>query len=302
MRVGVCGHSGFVGGNLINGLKGSYEIIPISLRNIKWTEDLIDVNVIINLVGKAHDHHGTTTKDDYYHINLELTKNIFHAFINSSASLFIHVSSLAALEEYESVHPLTEMDTCKPISWYGMSKRAAEEWLMKQSLPTNKRIVIIRPPMIHGVGDKGNLGLLYKLISKGLPYPLSSFDNVRSFISIENFIFFIKKLVDNQHVIDSGVYHVADDQAVSTKEIITIIKNVTGKNVLDIALPKFLVHLVAMIGDFVPIPLNSKRLKKMTGNLELSNAKIKNMLSIGELPLLAKEGLELTIRSFNQNK
>ena len=49
--------------------------------------------------------------------------------------------------------------------------------------------------MIHGIGDKGNLGLLHKFISKGIPYPLSSFNNYRSFISMDNFSFFIKSII-----------------------------------------------------------------------------------------------------------
>src|SRR5690606_12663074 len=105
------------------------------------------------------------------------------------------------------------------------------------------------PPMVHGPGDKGNLALLYKLISKGIPYPLSSFDNSRSFISIDNFSFFIQQIIEHQDKLDSGIYHIADDESISTKEIIEIIKNVTGKNVPNIALPKFLVKGIAKIGD-----------------------------------------------------
>src|SRR5690606_34966386 len=152
--------------------------------------------------------------------------------------------------------------------------------------------------MGHGLGDKGNLGLLYKLISKGIPYPLASFTNKRSFISIDNFTFFIKMIIDNQQKLNSGIYHIADDESISTKEIIEIIKNVTGKNVLNIAMPKFLIRVVAKMGDILPIPLNSKRLKKMTSDLLVSNQKIKQALGIEKLPLTAKDGLEQTIKSF----
>ena len=40
--------------------------------------------------------------------------------------------------------------------------------------------------MIHGPGNKGNLNLLYSLVSKGLPWPLGSFENKRSYCSIDN--------------------------------------------------------------------------------------------------------------------
>src|SRR5690606_16164829 len=118
-------------------------------------------------------------------------------FLESDADLLIHISSLAAIEEFESATPLTESDECHPQSWYGQSKHTAEEWLFAQQLPENKKLIIVRPPMVHGPRDKGNLDLLYKLISKGIPYPLASFDNKRSFISIDNFSFFIEQIIDH---------------------------------------------------------------------------------------------------------
>lgn len=270
----------------------------VSLRDRAWRSEVAEADVVINLVGKAHDHKGTADEQDYYFANVELAKQVYNAFVESSARLLIHVSSLAAVEEFESQVPLTEDHVCHPLSWYGQSKRAAEEWLLAQEIPLGKKLIIIRPPMVHGPGDKGNLGLLYNLISKGIPYPLSSFNNQRSFISIDNFCFFVKQMIEKQDQLVSGIYHIADDEPMSTKDIIEIIKKETNTNTINIALPKSLVRMLAKIGDVLPIPLNSKRLKKLTSDLLVSNAKIKSALGITELPLSAKEGLEKTIRSF----
>ena len=294
-NIAILGHSGFVGKALLREIplaKG------ISLRDIAWKSQITDAKVIINLVGKAHDHKSEAAEVDYYTVNVDLTKAIFQAFIDSSASLLIHISSLAALEEFESVDALEEFHPCNPVSWYGKSKRAAEEWLLSQELPHGKKLFIVRPPMIHGSGDKGNLGLLYKLIAKGIPYPLSSFDNKRSFISIDNFTFFIEQIIEQEQKLRSGIYHVSDDEPLSTKEIIKIIKNLTGKKTPDIALPKSFVKAIAKIGDILPIPLNSKRLKKMTGVLLISNKKIKQELGIVKLPYSAYDGMKKTIASF----
>ncbi|MGJ1385057.1 NAD-dependent epimerase/dehydratase family protein [Sphingobacterium spiritivorum] len=295
----VLGGSGFIGRSLLNILSCSKEV---SLRNLNWQIILNESEFIINVVGKAHDHKGAATEADYFHVNVDLAKEVFEAFKQSSAKLLIHVSSLAALEEFESDIPLSEQDICNPVSWYGKSKRAAEEWLLHQDLPDNKKLIILRPPMVHGPGDKGNLGLLYKLISKGIPYPLSAFNNKRSFISIDNFCFFINQIIQNHDKLKSGIYHIADNQPISTKEIIEIIKKETGKKTIDLSLPKFLVNGIAKLGDVIPIPLNTKRLKKMTSNLLVSNQKIKTALGIEKLPLTATEGLVKTIRSFNADK
>jgi nucleoside-diphosphate-sugar epimerase len=298
MKVAVFGSSGFIGKNVVTSLQKICKVYEISLRNSSWVNDVeVDTKVFLNLVGKAHDHDKIATKEDFFHVNFDFVKDIFKAFINSDANLFIHISSIAAVEEFESKSPLTEENVCRPYSWYGKSKREAELWLMKQNLPEGKKMIILRPPMVHGEGDKGNLLLLYRLISKGIPYPLASFQNRRSFVSIENFCFFIKEIINRPDSLSNRIYHISDDDLVSTNEIINIIKQVTKKNTLDVSLPKVLVKTLAKIGDFLPIPLNSIRLKKMTSDFIVSNQKIKSELGIGKLPLTAKEGLIKTIKN-----
>lgn len=295
------GSTGFLGENLQAKFKG--KIFNANIRQENWQNRIpVEGSIYINLVGKAHDHNKTATEEDFYHVNVYLTKNIFDVFIKSEAKIFIHISSLAALEEFESLKPLTEEDSCNPNSWYGKSKREAEKWLLEQRLPENKKLIILRPPMVHGPGDKGNLGLLYKLISRGIPYPLASFENKRSFISIDNFCFFIDELIKNEEKLISGIYHISDDELISTNQIIDIIKKVEKKNTPDLSLPKFFVKGLAKIGDIIPIPLNSLRLKKMTSDLTVSNQKIKSALGIEKLPLSAEEGIIKTIKSFKKEK
>jgi len=271
MSILIFGSTGFIGKNLVSFLQTNDVVNGISLRDINWKNNISNQDVFINLVGKAHDHKGTATEKDFYFANVDLTKQIFDAFVNSNAKILIHISTLAALEELESEKALDEEANSNPQSFYGKSKRAAEEWLLEQNLPLHKKVIILRPPMVHGAGDKGNLGLLYKLITKGIPYPLASFDNKRSFISIDNFSFFIKEIIVKQDDLQSGIYHICDDDAISTMQIINVIKKVEGKNVINLSIPKSLVKLMAKVGDVIPIPLNSLRLKKMTGDLVLSN-------------------------------
>jgi len=296
------GKSGFIGQNISDQLAGIFDLEFLSMRNLDVMNKSFTADFIINLVGKAHDHSGTATENDYFQANVELAKKAFQIFLSSSAKILIHISSLAALEEFESDKALSEKDECNPVSWYGKSKRAAEQWLLKQELPSDKKLIILRPPMVHGPGDKGNLGLLYKFISKGVPYPLAAFNNQRSFISIGNFCYFIEQIVEHNHKLATGIYHISDDEPISTTEIINVIKDVTGKNTLNFSIPKFLIKGLAKIGDVIPIPLNTRRLKKMTSNLLISNKHIKNTLTISNLPLTAKKGLEITIRSFGEKK
>ena len=301
LNLNLFGAGGFIGKNLRTELLTCHQVFSVSLHDENWRDKLEKNAIFINLVGKAHDHNMTATEKDFFKVNVDLVKDIFGAFVSSEASVFIHISSLAALEEFESNKALTEEEACNPDSWYGKSKREAEIWLLSQKLPADKKIIILRPPMVHGAGDKGNLGLLYKLISKGIPYPLASFQNKRSFISIDNFIFFIKEILNNHTKLSTGIYHISDDEPVSTMQIINIIKKVTHKNTPNLSLPKSFVKVIAKIGDILPIPLNSIRLKKMTSDLILSNQKIKSALGINQLPQTAEEGLEKTIHQFYKN-
>ncbi len=295
MMVSICGASGFIGRHIMTVFPQGNEI---SLREDSWRDKITETDVLINLIGKAHDHGGIATEADYYYANLELVKKVFDAFKVSSAAVLVHISSLAAVEEFESPVPLTEEHDCHPYSWYGQSKRAAEEWLMSQKLPQGKKVIILRPPMVHGPGDKGNLGLLYKLVSKGIPYPLAAFDNRRSFISINNFCFLLEKIIRHHDEMDTGIYHMADDEPLSTQEIIRLIGEVTGRKIVNLPIPKLMIQAVAKLGEVLPIPLNNKRLKKMTSDLLVSNTKIKMALGIDKLPVTAREGMMHTIRSF----
>ena len=183
-----------------------------------------------------------------------------------------------------------------PITAYGKSKLAAEDYILSQKLPENKRIYILRPCMIHGPNNKGNLNLLYNFVSKGIPYPFGRFNNLRSFVSVENLCFVIKELIEN-NTIPSGIYNIADDDSLSTTELVTIIGEVIEKPAMVLSLSKFLVKGIAKVGDFFPLPINTERLQKLTENYCVSNKKIKNAIG-KELPLSVSEGLKKTIESF----
>ena len=150
--------------------------------------------------------------------------------------------------------------------------------------------------MIHGPDNKGNLNLLYNIIKKGIPYPLGAFNNRRSFLSVNNLCFVINQiLVDKPK---SGIYNVADDKAISTNELVSLIGKNSKKHPKILKLPKYLIYFIAKLGNYIPIPLNTERLEKLTENYEVSNKKIKEALKCN-LPLTTKEGISITIKSFS---
>jgi len=297
MKIVITGATGFVGTNLQEYLKLSYEVQPISVRYVTGQHFEFQADVIIHLAGKAHDLKNVSQPEAYTEANFELTKQLFDAFLMSSATTFIFMSTVKAVaDEVDGV--LTEDTKPNPVTSYGKSKLKAEEYILSKDLPNGKRIYILRPCMIHGPSNKGNLNALYQLVSKGFPWPLGAFQNQRSFLSIENLCFVIKEMLDNASI-PSGVYQVADDEPLSTNTLIQLLGTSLGKNSLIWNIPAPLIKKVTVLGDYLNLPLNSERLQKLTGSYVVSNHKILSTIK-KPMPISSKEGLLKTFESFKK--
>jgi nucleoside-diphosphate-sugar epimerase len=294
----VSGSSGFVGKNVLNFFANKKFIVQKILRSELYSTNLITFkksSIIIHLAGKAHDLKNISDPQDYYQINTELTKNIFDRFIDSDAKVFITLSSVKAIADVV-VGELSEEQLPNPQSHYGKSKLFAEDYILSKQIPKGKRVFILRPCMIHGPGNKGNLNLLYKLVIKGLPWPLGAFENKRSFCTIDNLCFIINELIENKEI-QSGIYNIADDDTISTNELIKLISYTQLIKPKIWNIPKYFINIVARVGDFLHLPLNSERLKKLTEIYVVSNSKIKKAIN-KTLPISAKDGFIKTFESF----
>lgn len=300
MNILITGASGFVGTNLINHFdKLGYQIDALDLgkplapdvRNYFRWEGLDDINfnlydVVIHLAGIAHDTRGGVDEKKYMDVNYELTRELFVKFLDSDSASFIFFSSVKAVADRVIGEVLKEDVVAAPVGPYGKSKLAAENYILGAEKMVDKqlrlkRTYILRPCMIHGPGNKGNLNLLYNVISKGLPWPLASFDNKRSFTSIENLSYLIDQIINSN--IPSGVYNIADDEPISTNRLIELISGVKGKRSKKFNISPRVIKRIAKIGDTLHLPLNSLRLQKLTENYIVSNDKIKRALSIDKL-------------------
>lgn len=294
----ITGATGFVGENLSQYfLQNNKNPTPVSLRNSNWTTLINrDSDAIIHLAGKAHDTQNTTEASDYFKINTEITKTLFDLFLESNISVFVYFSSVKACAD-DVVGVLTEEDLPNPKTPYGISKLQAEQYILSKELPKSKKVFIIRPCMIHGKGNKGNLNLLFNIVKIGIPYPLAKFKNERSFLSIDNLNYLVNKILENTNI-SSGIYNFADDSFVSTNDLVKIISGVLHKKPRLLIVPKSVINFFSSIGDKINLPLNSESVKKMTENYRVSNQKIKLALGIDALPFNIQGGLKKTITSF----
>ncbi len=291
MSVFISGSAGFVGKSFIANFSEE--------KLIQWKRgNEININsalVVMHLAGKAHDLKKTLNPEEYYQVNTEFTKNMFDAFLASNAKVFITLSSVKAVAD-EMTGSLTEEHIPNPITHYGKSKLLAEQYMLSKDIPEGKRVYILRPCMIHGPGNKGNLNLLYKLVSIGIPWPLGAFENKRSFCSIDNLMFIFKELIEREDI-PSGIYNVADDESLSTNEVISILAESQNRKPRIWIISKRLIDFSAKIGNVLKLPLNEERLHKLTDSYVVSNKKL--MSAIGKpLPVSSREGLLKTFQSF----
>lgn len=328
MKILITGVHGFVGSNLVAYLSKENEIYGLDIiapektgvvKTYSW-DDLdaglvTEVDAIIHLAGKAHDTKNQAAADVYFKVNRDLTIKIFDYFCaHPDIKKFVFFSTAkAAADKVEGV--LTEDVVPSPLGPYGESKIAAEQYIQEKFKEFNgskdqansqlstsnsqrqaKSVYIFRPCMIHGPGNKGNLNLLYNVVRKGIPWPLGAFENRRTFTSVENICFAVNGVLTKD--VESGIYNMGDDVALSTNELIEEICKSLGKKAHIWRLPKGLMNGVAKIGGALHLPLDPERLRKLTESYVSSNAKIKRALGVEKMPVDARVGLKVTLESF----
>ena len=264
-----------------------FELISWDVRS---DDPIPATDAVIHLAGMVHDLKHTTEAAAYDRVNTGYTKKIYDQFLQSTASKFIFFSSIKA------------QDGDTP---YALSKKRAEEYIIENlelrikrneelRIKRNKEVYILRPCMICGPGNKGNIKPLFKLVRKGLPWPLAAFDNQRSFASLDNVLFVVKELLTRD--VESGIYPVCDDETLSTNDLVKLICECVGKPCHLWRIPQGLMRRVASLGDVLHLPLNSERLGKLTEDYVVDNSMLKRALGIQTMPFRLEDGLRGSIQ------
>jgi nucleoside-diphosphate-sugar epimerase len=278
----ISGYTGFIGQHLSIMLGNAAMGV-----NLRVSDEVLlgSDDALVHLAGKAHDVKKVLAAEEYFVVNTALTKKLFDQFLASEGSVFVFMSSIKALEGIDV-----------KASAYSQSKYMAEQYILSKEIPEGKRVYILRPVMVHGPGNKGNLNLLFGVVKKGFPWPLAAFENQRSFVSVENLCFVIREFILNKDI-PSGTYEVADSEAFSTNELVRMAGDALGKKVVFWRLPKGLVRFGAAVGSMLGLPLNTERLDKLTENAVVDSGPLLKVLG-KSLPLTARAGFEKTFKSF----
>ena len=293
MSLYLTGSSGFVGFNIIKYFNNAFSI----KKHVRGEKINISQDIVIHLAAYSIDSKKSTNPYKYYEVNTNFTKKVFEAFLKSNAHTFIMFSSVKAVANKSKVK-LTEESKPTPTSDYGKSKLLAEQYINSKNIRHKKRVYILRPCLIHGPGNKGNLNLLFKLVSSGIPWPLGNFNNLRSFCSIDNLMFVIKELITRDDI-PPGTYNISDDEAISTNNVILLIAKSLNKKPRILKLPKRLIIFLFKIGDYLSISFNLDYLSKLTDSNIICNKKIKKVIG-KTFPYSTREGLSNTFIYFKK--
>jgi len=295
-KILLTGASGFVGQHLIQELS-HYELHAISTskhpinsitRQYTWAQlDQIEGNydAVIHMAGLAHDTSNQAEEQKYFEVNQGLTQKLIDRAGAWNITTFIYLSSVKAAVDSTSDSRLTETLDLTPGEIYGRSKRAAEEVILSDRQSFQK--VILRPVMIYGKGQKGNLVTLEKIIRKGLPLPIRNWKNKRSVLFIGNLTYCIRSIVEKQ--VENGVYYVADDDASSTADLINHIGH--GINIKPRYIP--FPNAIIQFGKGILPSRFKKTADKVLGNLQVDNSKLRNALALEAMPFTTEEGFKL---------
>ena len=285
MSVLVTGATGFVGRYLVNDLSKTDEVIacvreksnllPSSVEQIVGNNffDIAlskDTDVIVHLAGIAHNKNNSV--DEFKKINVDGTLELARKALKANIKRFIFISSIGVNGNSTHGKAFTEQDTPNPINEYTISKYQAEVALEELFKDTKTDLVIIRPPLIYAHDAPGNFSKLLMLIKLGQFLPFGCTHNQRSFIAIENLVSFITACIYHDTKINE-TFLIADDEVISTKQLIQCVSSGMGKSMILLPVPTKLLSMLADATGKVSI------FEQLYGNLEIDNRKAKKFFN-----------------------
>ncbi|TWH02479.1 UDP-glucose 4-epimerase [Ochrobactrum sp. J50] len=241
MRIAVTGAGGFIGSALTQMLAGEgHEVLPLS-RNDLSDPDFSGVETLVHCAALAH-RTGAERPDaaTFNAVNHRLAVELAAKAKAAGVRRFVFVSTIYTIAGNPS--PLTPDMPLNPRDDYGCAKAKAEADLLALS---GIEIVIARPVLVYGPGARANLKALIELCNSGLPLPFGLANNRRSFVSLENVARALTFLsLAPADKVAGRVFHLAEPQPRSTKELVTKLRAALGKPSRLLPLPPVFMQLL----------------------------------------------------------
>jgi nucleoside-diphosphate-sugar epimerase len=311
-KITVIGGSGFVGTNLCRQLafkQQEFEIIDLNIsnqfpekckiadvRDVATLRDTITGDVVVNLAAVHRDD--VRDKSEYQRTNVDGAENVALVCKEKGIDKIVFTSTVAV---YGFAEPGTdESGAINPFNEYGRTKFEAEEKLREWQAKGANSLIIVRPTVIFGEGNRGNVFNLLNQIASGRFLMVGKGENKKSMAYIGNVVAFLEKCISTDQ--KYGVYNYVDTPDLTMNELVSQVRaKLKGKEGAGLRLPYWLGLLLGYTADLVAkisgknLPVSSLRVKKFTSSTEFKSAKAS--LDNFQAPFLLGQGVERTLQS-----
>lgn len=230
----VTGAAGFIGQHLQKRLSDEGIEVRRFVRGVpalsersslqQWSEYLEGVDAIYHLAALAHRKKAATQITE---VNARWPARLYAAAGAAGVGRFVYLSSIKVLGDH-STRPLRPADPYAPGDVYALSKVQAEKSLLETQGNVATELAIVRPPLTYGPGVKANflaLLRLARLAQIGIPLPLADAAAPRSILGVDNLCDLLHRLLQT----GTGIFHCADAQAISVRDLLQLIASLGGK-------------------------------------------------------------------------
>lgn len=267
---------------------GIPDYVPIGdlteIREDIWSELLNGVNLVVHAAAHAHILHPSAVDPDrYQRVNVGLTNTLLRAAASAGVRRMVFISTAGIHGSCSGDRPISRQSPTSPADAYASSKLLAERLFSSTEAAKSLEWVIVRPPLVYGPGARGNFARLVSLVKKGIPLPLGSVSNSRSFVGVDNLADFVCHVSEHQSAAGAA-WLVSDNQDVSTARLIHLISVAAESPSRVFSCPSILLELAARMTGRV------QDLRKLSSSFALD---IKDSLDILQWvpPYSLEEGL-----------
>ena len=316
MKILVTGATGFIGTQLSETLAKSGHQVRNTARSIapnrSTTRELITCDLesadnldhlttgcdaIVHLAGRAHvmSDNPATSESLYVSANVDVTRKLAQSAARTGVKRMILMSSVKVNGESTTIDaPFTSQDTPNPQDPYGRSKTQAEQALWDVASTSALEGVVIRPPLVYGPGVRANFASLIGIVNRGIPLPLGSIHNKRSFVAIDNLIDCIATAIQSSNA-SGQTFLVSDGNDLSTPELIRYIASALHKSPMLIPFPPALLKLATTTAG------KRGAYDRLCGSLTVDIALTKQKLSWTP-PFTVQDSMQRTVDAFIQSR
>lgn len=314
-RVLVTGSNGFLGQAVVPTLQRAGHAVIASVRrnvaqadgaeavhvtdigpNSDWTGALHGVHTVVHLGARVHVMRDPARDPEaaFHRVNAAGTRRLAEAAVTAGVQRFVLLSTVkVGGDETAPGQRLHESQIPSPNDAYGRSKAEAERFLAEIGERHGMRWIAMRPPLVYGPGVRGNFLSLLRLCDAGLPLPFASIDNARSVVGRQNLADAIRVAVEAPDI-ENGAYYVADDEDISTPELVRRLRVALGRRPLLVPFSPALLRLAAGVVGRRTVA------ERLLGSLRVDSSRFRQATDWTP-PISMIKGLQETVDWYNRS-